>query len=82
MIHQLLPISTDNTPDNNQGDASAYSTRHEEDATADTVDEEERGEGAQAVDDAVDPCCEEGGLSPGCVSSAINKDAFYLDFQT
>lgn len=62
MIHQIRAVRADDGADDHERDAGPCRAGHEEGAAADLVDQEEGGEGAEAVDDAVDAGGEEGGL--------------------
>jgi hypothetical protein len=59
VISKTVTISTNNCTDNHERDARPSRTAHEQWPAADVVDEEERGEGGETVDNAVHACREE-----------------------
>jgi hypothetical protein len=61
MRTQRISISTNNGADNHERDACTGGAAHKEGAATDLIDKEEGWDGAEAVDDAVDACCKEGG---------------------
>lgn len=62
MVDQIRPIGADDATHDDERDASADGARHEQHATADLVNPEQRGQRAEGVDNSVHAGCQEGRL--------------------